>query len=139
DAGQCATVDAAGTVDARPPHGLLVDARGGFAGIDLDLARAALLPTELAELARTVAVVGAALARLGYAGPFGVDAFAYRAADETRRFHPLVEVNARYTFGWVAHAVAARRDARRLGFGPAPPGATTLIAPAGDNVTAWCA
>ena len=28
---------------------------------------------------------------------------------------------------------------RRLGFDAPPPGATVLIAPAGDRVTAWCA
>ena len=80
-----------------------------------------------------------------------VDAFAYRDGDGTRRFHPLCEINARLTFGWIARALAARLGTRRLGFGPPPDGALVLIgadesgrggnavADAGDGVTAWCA
>lgn len=136
DVGVCARVDPDGAVVAQPPHALLTDPRGGFLGIDV--ASPALERTEREQLSAMVAAAGAALAELGYAGPFAIDAFVYRTGDE-RRFHPLCEINARFTFGWIARAFAARTGARRLGFGRAPEGATTLIAPAGDGVTAWLA
>ena len=136
DAGVCARVGADGAVEVQPPHALLVDARGGFAGIDLD--EPALEPAERARLEEIAAAAGAALAARGFAGPFAVDAFAYRDG-ERRRFHPLCEINARLTFGWIARALAARLGTRRLGFGPAPEGARVLIEPAGDGITAWCA
>ena len=44
--------------------------------------------------------VGEALAEVGYFGPFGVDAFRYRWDDDTIRFNPRCEINARYTMGW---------------------------------------
>lgn len=53
--------------------------------------------TELEEIAR---VVGARLFREGYVGPAGVDAL-----EHTRGLHPLLEINARYTMGFVALAV----------------------------------
>jgi hypothetical protein len=87
-------------------------------------------------LATTVAASGALLAEHGYAGPFAVDAFAYRDCD-ARKFQPLSEINARFSFGWIARALAQRSGATQLGFGEPPPGATTLIAPAGDRVAAW--
>lgn len=43
--------------------------------------------------------VGAALHRLGYFGPFNVDAFAWRG-EGGRCFQPRCEINARYTMGW---------------------------------------
>jgi len=137
DAGICARVDARGSVTSHPPHGLLVDRRGGFAGIDL--APPALLPEETAQLAAAVGAAGAQLAALGYAGPFALDAFAYAAAG-ARRFRPICEINARHTFGWVARALAERVGATRLGFSAPPPGATVLVAPTADDPTsAWCA
>lgn len=44
---------------------------------------------------------GAALHRMGYAGPFGVDAFLHRV-DGDIKLRPLVEVNSRYTMGNVS-------------------------------------
>jgi hypothetical protein len=134
DVGVCARVDAHGVVTARPPHGLLTDPRGGFLGIDL--AGAQLEPAEHAQLATMVAAAGAAIAGTGYVGRFAIDAFAYRV-DGERRFHPLCEINARTTFGWVAWAFAARAQTTRLGFGEPPAGARVLIAPGSDRVTAW--
>jgi len=136
DAGVCARVEADGLVVAHPPHELIADARGGFLGIDL--APPALEPAERARLSELVAAAGAALVELGHVGPFAVDAFAYREGG-ARRFRPLCEINARLSFGWIARALAARLGTRRLGFGPPPPGARILIAPAGDGITAWCA
>lgn len=52
---------------------------------------------ELEEIAR---IVGARLFQEGYVGPAGVD-----AVEHTRGLHPLLEVNARYTMGFIALAV----------------------------------
>jgi hypothetical protein len=138
DVGTCATVDASGAVTAEPPHGLLVDARGNFLGIDL--APPPLAPAERALLDERVAAAGAAIARTGYTGPFAVDAFAYVDGAGARRFHAPCEINARTTFGWIARAYGKRLGATRLGLaGEPPPGARVLIAPAADGVTAWIA
>lgn len=134
DAGVCATVAPDGLVNAHPAHALLTDKRGGFLGIDL--AAPALEPGERDQLAMMVAAVGAALSEHGYAGPFAVDAFAYSDAG-TRRFQPLCEINARFSFGWIARAFQHRTGASQLGFAAAPPDATTLIANGKDRVTAW--
>ncbi len=133
DLGVCATVDHAGRLTAEEPHSLLVDARGGFVGIDL--APPPLTPYERAVLDRAVIAAGAAIAKTGHTGPFAVDAFVYRDGSE-RRLHPLCEINARYSFGWVARAFAG---ITRLGFGAASPGTTVVIAPGSDQVTAWIA
>jgi hypothetical protein len=116
----------------------VVDARGGFRGIALD--HDELSPDERAQLEAVVAECDAALAQAGYRGPFALDAFVYRDADGARRFHPLCELNARYTFGHVARALGAAFGARELGFGGPPPGARVLVAPASDDpFTAWLA
>ncbi|MDX2092746.1 MAG: hypothetical protein SFX73_33075 [Kofleriaceae bacterium] len=137
DVGVCARVTRDGSVTAEPPHGLRTDTRGGFVGVEL--APPALAPDERALLAETAEAAGRALFDYGYAGPYALDAFVYRGADGMRRFHPLCEINARYTFGWVARALGRRFGVTRLGFDAPPPGATVLIAPAGDGVTAWIA
>jgi len=46
------------------------------------------------------ALAHAAHAVAGYFGPFGVDAFRWRADNRTARFHACSDVNARYTMGW---------------------------------------
>jgi hypothetical protein len=143
DVGVCGVVEADGIVVAYEPHTLLSSPRGGLLGIDLTLPP--LTPSEREQLSVAVAAAGAALAALAYTGPFAVDAFAYRDASGARRFHPLCEINARYSFGWLARALAARLGARRLGFGPPPPGATELVGPppgapaAMRGIGAWCA
>lgn len=140
DVGVCATVEV-GRVTAMPPHVLVTDARGNFVGIDVVLPP--LEPGERAMLDAAVEAAGAAIAATGYNGPFAIDAFAYRAGGE-RRFRALCEINARYTFGWIARAFADRCGTKRLGFAPTPPaGATILIAPSDDRATgriaAWIA
>ena len=137
DVGACARVDESGRIHREPPHGLLTDARGGFLGIDL--APPPLTDDEDARFAEVVTLAGTALAAAGYAGPFAIDAFVYRDRDGARRFHPLCEINARYTFGWVARALSGRFGTLRLGFSSPPADATVLIAPADDGVTAWIA
>ncbi len=64
------------------------------------------LPGELREeeratLAEQAKRAADELHRDGYFGPFGVDAFRYRA-DAEERFCPLSELNARYTMAWGA-------------------------------------
>ncbi|MCC7541857.1 MAG: hypothetical protein IT379_36900 [Deltaproteobacteria bacterium] len=41
-----------------------------------------------------------ALANAGYFGPFGIDAFRWRAPDGALRFRPRSEINARFTMGY---------------------------------------
>jgi hypothetical protein len=107
-----------GDTDAglQPPHRLLTSERGTFRGIEIDSG-----PTGLVATARAVAD---ALVAAGYRGPFGVDAFVHAGG-----LHPLCEINARFTFGHVAHALAQRRGAKTLGLGPhVPAGAIELVA-----------
>lgn len=52
------------------------------------------------ELERIARIVGARLYREGYQGPLGVDALEHAGG-----LHPLLEINARYTMGFVAIAV----------------------------------
>jgi hypothetical protein len=85
---------------------LLVDARGGFVGIDLAVPE--LEASERDQLALAVAAAGSLLADHGYAGPFAIDAFAYRDGG-MRKFQPLCEINARFSFGWIARALQQRR------------------------------
>jgi len=56
---------------------------------------------------------------------------------EQRALHAPCEINARYTFGHVAHALAQRFGARRLGFGPPPDGARVVVDDA--KAPAWIA
>ncbi|MEO8701701.1 MAG: hypothetical protein ABI867_16765 [Kofleriaceae bacterium] len=138
DVGLCATVAADGSVVVREPHGLILDDRGAFRGIDL-FGATELERDERDQLIAAAHAAGAAIARTGYTGRFAIDAFAWRDG-EARRFHACCEINARLTFGWVAHAYAERYGIRRLGLAdPAPAGARVLIAPASDRVTAWIA
>ncbi len=136
DLGVCGEItDDAVTV--AEPHHLITDPRGGFLGIALD-------PVDRAIAAPLQAVAHAAATRVaeaGYRGPFAIDAFVYRdpGAPDVHHLHPLCELNARYTFGWIARGLARRLGIRRLGFDAPPPGATLLIAPGDDHVTAWCA
>jgi hypothetical protein len=57
-------------------------------------------PGRLAELERVARLAGERLYREGYHGPAGVDALEHAGG-----LHPLLEINARYTMGFVALAV----------------------------------
>lgn len=57
-------------------------------------------PHRLVELERVAEIVGARLFREGYHGPVGIDALEHAGG-----LHPLLEINARYTMGFVAVAV----------------------------------
>jgi len=54
------------------------------------------------ELEAAVESAGRALARAGYFGPFGIDAYRHRALDGSARtwLNPLSEINARFTMDW---------------------------------------
>ena len=135
DFGVCGEITAAG-VTVGEPHHLRSDPRGGFLGIELGVTEPALA----ASLQATAHAAATRLAQTGYRGPFATDAFAYRdPRTASTHLHPLCELNARFTFGWIARALGQRLGIRRLGFDPPPRGATVLITPGDDHVTAWCA
>lgn len=135
DYGVCGEVGA-GDVTVAEPHQMITDPRGGFLGVALD----AVDPAIAAPLRQLAHAAAARVAATGYRGPFAIDAFVYRdPCTAALHLHPLCELNARYSFGWIARALARRLGIRRLGFDPPPPGATVLIAPGDDRVTAWCA
>jgi len=136
-------------------HRLLVDAAGGFCGIQT-VARFAgieawdtLAVCERRRLVTVVGAVGRALAACGYLGPFGIDAWRFRHPDGSLGFHALGEINARMTFGLVARAMIDRlreplglggdqRVTLRLGRGAIPAQAVALLAPAPEDATcAW--
>lgn len=140
DYGVCGTVAPDGAVHVELPHRLVSDPRGGFLGIEL----APAIDSGIAEaLTRTAGAAAAQVAaRTGYRGPFAIDAFVYRDPrrdSSAHHLHPLCEINARHSFGWIAHALAGRLGIRRLGFDAPPADATVLIAPGTDRVSAWCA
>lgn len=66
-------------------------------GVNLDATRRA-VSAALEEIA----------AAHGYRGPLGVDMLVYRCGDGSYRIASCIEVNCRYTMGFIAHAVAAR-------------------------------
>jgi hypothetical protein len=108
-------------VGMLPPHRLLTSEHGTFRGIELAVQ---LAPDHMRELVRVARAVRDALIAANYRGPYGIDAFV--RADGG--FHPLCEINARMTFGHVAHALGDRFGARTLGLGPqAPDGARVLV------------
>jgi len=64
---------------------------------------AASLDDVVPRLRDTTRAVGEALVRIGYFGPFGVDAYLYRRSTEDAedpRWNLRSEINARYSMGW---------------------------------------
>ncbi len=136
DLGVCGEIAADGEIAIAEPHRLLSDPRGGFLGIELAPPVDRAIAGPLHDIARAAAAK--LTAQTGYRGPFAIDAFMYRDKG-AHHLHPLCELNARHTFGWIARALGRRLGIRRLGFDAPPPAATVLIAPGDDRVTAWCA
>lgn len=136
DFGVCGELAGGGAVTLAEPHRLITDPRGGFLGIELAPALDRAIADPLHAIAHAAATRLAA--QTGYRGPFAIDAFVYRDGG-AHHLHPLCELNARHTFGWIARGLARRLGIRRLGFDPPPHAATVLIAPGDDRVTAWCA
>lgn len=111
---------------AFPPHELAVASDGAFTGVRVraeDDLRARWPAAWLEALGAALRTAAAWLRALGYEGPFGIDAFAYRT-EQGEAFRPLCEINARLTFGWLAQSWA-----RRLGTN----GELTFRAPAADT------
>ncbi len=61
--------------------------------------RGAVSPGDDERLAQAVQAAGEALARAGYFGPFGIDAFRHRT-EHGEALNPLSEINARFTMDW---------------------------------------
>ncbi len=152
-------------------HEVLVDTRGRFQGIRMLAgapgeagAATGLSDPHGARLSAVTERVGEALRGVGYRGPFGIDAWLWRSTsagngpaghDESTSdlaLHPLGEINARMTFGLVAHALVARLghagavqagDRVALRFGRLPPGADawpavyTLVTPGEHGLAIW--
>jgi hypothetical protein len=84
-----------------------LDATGAWQATEVALS-GLLTTVELEALTRTATETAAALHQAGYFGPFGLDAFRWRAPDERLRFQPRSEVNARYSMGWATGMGAFR-------------------------------
>ena len=98
------------------------DARGAWIATARLSAEAA--ATEAArELASTLGEeasrVAAALAKAGYFGPFGIDAYTYRDRDGAVHLQPRSEINARYTMGYQVGLRPSLREPPRVPTCPA--------------------
>ena len=114
-------------------HRQTVDGGGRFTGLAVPLGAPA--PSELTAgevelIEATLRGVADRLHKLGYRGPFSVDGWRYRNHSGREVLHPLGEINARLSFGFVARALAERlapraeggaADEARLRFGKAIP------------------
>lgn len=94
-------IDATGAVRTGEPLAQVVSARGVWLGpARSDQIAHRLSPAWRAELERAATSAGCVLARAGYFGPFGIDAYCYRTHDGALRFQSLAELNARFTMSW---------------------------------------
>jgi hypothetical protein len=147
DLGALGIIEDADTWRILPPHRLETDHAGVFRGIALDPDPSWLAPADRLAMTRAATAAASALARAGYRGPFGIDGFVYQHGGQ-RALQPMCEINARLSFGFVAHALAQRldRDALRLCVGTAipAPSQTTRVVPLlgpgaspGNDIAAW--
>jgi hypothetical protein len=88
-----------------------VDARGQWEATER-VGDDALAAPERRALDEARSRVAEGLVALGYHGPFGIDAFRWRDPDGEIRYHPLCEVNARYSMGWAVGMSDRRVDLR---------------------------
>jgi hypothetical protein len=65
---------------------------------------------EAYSFAMTAQAAGDALARAGYFGPFGIDAFRWRDENGKPHWNPRCEINARYSMGWAIGMGHVRPD-----------------------------
>ena len=80
---------------------MIVDARGQYAGSYFSKPGAG-EPTAMDRWSEAIAVglrVATHLQSLGYFGPLGIDAMAYRDAEGSLRIRPVQDINARWTMG----------------------------------------
>ena len=92
-------------------HRQEVDGQGRFRGLEFTTGSSStpwFTSREARALQGVVEVVGMQLRKLGYVGPFGVDAWRFQDANGNIGFEPLGECNARMTMGLVARAWAER-------------------------------
>lgn len=118
-------------------HCQQTDGRGQPAGFRLPVSfrgQSPLTGGERETLDRTLEGVAAALRRIGYSGPFGLDLWRHRLPDGQVDFHPLGEINARMTLGLVARALA---DRLRGPFGWGEEGEVELVLGAAEPASAW--
>ena len=99
DCGLHGWLGAEGTLSLGKPTVQTIDASGRW------LSTRPASPLELnseerAQLENAARATAQALSRAGYFGPFGLDAFRWRAPDGTQHFQPRCELNARYSMGW---------------------------------------
>lgn len=90
------------TLQTMTEDGMWVETRrvrGGELGLE-----------EAYSLATTANAAGDALARAGYFGPFGIDAFRWRDEHGKQHWNPRCEINARYSMGWAIGMGKARPD-----------------------------
>lgn len=116
DLGCLGLVVDADTCHVFPPHRLETDRAGVFRGIAIEETARWLAPEHHRAVVHAATEAGRALARAGYRGPFGIDAFVYRhdAAPGGQALQPMCEINARLSFGFIAHALARRLGMSRL-------------------------
>ncbi|MDA1195193.1 MAG: hypothetical protein O2894_08400 [Planctomycetota bacterium] len=97
----------------RGVNKLEVDERGRFRGVVVTAEGPAL---DAPAYLHTVGdLVRDHLHGAGYEGAFGIDGYEYQSSIGTRMLMPLGEINARRTFGMVAHALVARVAPRYWG------------------------
>lgn len=92
-------------------HRQTIDRFGRFRGIELHWSTRRphwFAPPELERVLETVDGATQRLRDIGYCGPVTVDLFRFRTPDGTIKLHPLGEINARLSFGFVARALVGR-------------------------------
>jgi hypothetical protein len=127
DVGVCGVVASAYAVELLPPHRCRSGERGQFVGIDLE--PPPLAPAHAAAITGAATLVGERLAAAGFRGPFSIDAYTHRDRGGEIAVRALVEVNPRYSFGHVAHALGERLGVRHLDVGRAAPAGARAVAP----------
>lgn len=90
------------TVQAMTEEGTWVETRRLRSG---ELGR-----DEAYSLITAAKAAGDALARAGYFGPFGIDAFRWRDENGKLHWNPRCEINARYSMGWAIGMGSSRPD-----------------------------
>jgi hypothetical protein len=101
-------VDRSGKITWGRPTATTVKGNGAWASSRL-AAPDELSPAEASSLIAGAEAAAAALAALGYFGPFGVDSFRYRWGANVL-LNPRCDVNARYCMGWAVGMGQARPD-----------------------------
>ncbi len=99
-------LSASGALTLGAPTEQICDARGQW---QATVRTGDLTEDERAALTRAAIETAEALHRIGYFGPFGIDAFRYEP-HAGRSFCPRCEINARYSMGWAVGMGDLRPD-----------------------------